>query len=435
MGTQPSSDTTGSSPREPVDDQPRSARSADLIGTSRLIIDAFDGVTDIVEVMHRNISGLAPVVGPPRPGRTSGITGLVYRNIRRISALTGLGIEFTLSRLAPLLASQESSLRRDALLSALNGVLGDYLVASANPLAIPMDLRSDGNPMTLEREALRTAISHPSRRLLVMVHGLCMNDRQWRRNGHDHGKALAHELGYTPLYLRYNSGLPVSENGRDFALLLEALISEWPVPVEELVIVGHSMGGLVARSACLSAQHTGYHWPARLSKILFLGTPHQGATLEQLGSGLEFLLGISPYSAPIGRLGNIRSAGIRDLREGNIGLVADPNARQGSNPAHETPPAGTRYYAVAATTRSFPAAASTLLHGDGLVPLRSALGQHRDPSRCLPIPESRQAIFHGLNHFDLLDSPLVYERLTRWLTEDRNPTPLTVGCSASTGLR
>lgn len=419
MSTERSSDTTGSSPREPGDELSHSPRSADLIGTSRLIIDAFDGVTDIVEVMHRNISGLAPVIGPGRPGPTRGITGLVYRNIRRISALTGQGLEFTLSRFAPMLANQESTARREALLAAINGVLGDYLVASANPLAIPMELRYGGRRLMLEHQALLATIPHPSSRLLVMVHGLCMNDRQWLRNGHDHGKALAHNLGFTPLYLRYNSGLRISENGRDFALMLEALISEWPVPVEKLVIVGHSMGGLVTRSACLQAQHAGYHWPTRLRKVVFLGTPHQGAPLEQLGNGLEFLLGVSPYSAPIGRLGNIRSAGIRDLREGTIGQVTGPEP--GSRKAPEIPPPGTRYYAVAATIRSSPAAANTLIPGDGLVPLRSALGQHRDPARCLPIPESRQAVFNGLNHFDLLDSQPVYQCLLGWVTEDGSP--------------
>ncbi|WP_372958545.1 esterase/lipase family protein [Marinobacter sp.] len=417
MSTERSSDTTGNSPCEPGDDLSHPPRSADLIGTSRLIIDAFDGVTDIVEVMHRNISGLAPVIGPGRPGPTRGVTGLVYRNIRRVSALTGQGLEFTLSRFAPMLANQESTARRDALLAALNGVLGDYLVASANPLAIPMELRYSGRRLMLEHQALLATIPHPSNRLLVMVHGLCMNDRQWLRNGHDHGKALAHDLGYTPLYLRYNSGRSVPENGRDFALLLEALVSQWPVPVEKLVIVGHSMGGLVTRSACLEAQHAGYHWPARLREVIFLGTPHQGATLEQLGSGLECLLGISPYSAPIGRLGNVRSAGIRDLREGNIGQVTGPETQAGTSTAPETPPRGTRYYAIAATTGSSPAAASTLARGDGLVPLRSALGQHRDPARCLPIPDSRQAVFHGLNHFDLLDSQPVYQCLLGWLTE------------------
>ncbi|WP_328188200.1 esterase/lipase family protein [Marinobacter sp. OP 3.4] len=391
-------------------DAPTTQAASDLIGTSRLVFAGFDGVTDVVEGMHRNISGLAPLVGTSRAGPTRGITGLVYRNIRRVSTLVGWGLDTGLDRLSPLLPVQEPSPQREAARSVVNGVLGDYLVRSGNPLAIPTRFRSDGRPVDLERGALESRFPEPSSRLLILVHGLCMNDRQWQRQEHDHGVALAHDLGYTPLYLHYNSGLRVTENGRDFAGLLEDLVSQWPVPVEELVILGHSMGGLVSRSACRWGQEYGHHWPTRLKKIIFLGTPHHGATLERLGSGLDYLLGISPYSAPISRIGKIRSAGIRDLREGNIGDTAYDR-----NGAPERFLPGTQYYTVAATTQSSPVAFSTLERGDGLVPLKSALGQHRDNALCLPIPPERQAIFHGLNHFDLLNNRQVYERLLHWL--------------------
>ncbi len=155
-------------------------------------------------------------------------------------------------------------------------------------------------------------------RLLVLVHGLCMNDLQWRRNGHDHGAALAHDGGWQPLYLHYNSGRHASTNGREFADLLETLVAQWPVPVEELVVLAHSMGGLVARSACQHAELSQQRWLKHLRKIVFLGTPHHGAPLERHGHGLQRLVGISPYTAPLARLGMIRSAGITDLRHGNV---------------------------------------------------------------------------------------------------------------------
>ena len=135
---------------------------------------------------------------------------------------------------------------------------------------------------------------------------------------HDHGAALAEDLGYTPVYLHYNSGLRVSTNGRRFAETLESLVREWPVPVRELVVVGYSMGGLVARSACHYGKLAGYDWPGRLSQLVFLGTPHHGALLERAGSWVDALLGVSPYSSPIARLGGIRSDGIRDLRYGHV---------------------------------------------------------------------------------------------------------------------
>src|SRR5439155_25889866 len=134
-------------------------------------------------------------------------------------------------------------------IAALNGVLGDHLAAQETPLAIETHWRCGGQALPLSRVALAAALPQASDKHVVLVHGLCMNDLQWQREGHDHGAALARDLGYTPLYLHYNSGLHISENGRQFAQLLETLIAHWPSPVEELVIVGHSMCGLVARSA------------------------------------------------------------------------------------------------------------------------------------------------------------------------------------------
>lgn len=418
MNTDTTSHKAGTSAHVTRPGVPEPTLAADLVGTSRLIVAGVSGVTNVVEGMHRNISGLAPMVGASRPGPTRGITGLVYRNIRRVTALTGSGLDVTLQQLAPMLPEQPPSLRREAALSALNGVLGDHLAATDNPLAIPMQLRSDGVALTLDRASLSTTFAQPSRRLLVLVHGLCMNDRQWRRHHHDHGESLALELGFTPLYLRYNSGRPVTDNGRELATLLETLVDQWPVDINELVILGHSMGGLVSRSACHWAQETGQCWPTRLNKLIFLGTPHFGAPLERLGSGLDFLLGISPYSAPISLIGKARSAGIRDLRDGNTG---DGNTGDGTTAASDRQagfPAHTRGYAIAASTRPAPPATAVLDPGDGLVPLKSALGQHPDAARSLPIPANQRAMFRGLNHFDLLDDQRVYRCLRRWLDRD-----------------
>jgi hypothetical protein len=141
-----------------------------------------------------------------------------------------------LARLAPLLGQMESSPKRDALVAALNGVLGDYLAETGNPLAIRMHFRVDGRPLELDRPA---AVRQASK-IVVLVHGLCMNDLQWLRAGHSHGAALERDLGYAPVYLKYNTGLHVSINGRALADLLEPLVKSWPVPVTELAIVGHS---------------------------------------------------------------------------------------------------------------------------------------------------------------------------------------------------
>ena len=392
--------------------------AADLRGVSRLIITAVTGVTDLVEEMHRNIARISPIVGAAPPGRARGISGLVYRSVRGITKVVGFGLDAALAPLTSLLNHHSFSPRREALLAAINGVLGDYLVASHNPLAIPMRLRQQGQPLILERQALATRFTNARSKLLVLVHGLCLNDLEWRRAGHDHGAALAQNLGYTALYLHYNSGQHISTNGREFADLLERLVQQWPVPISELVIIGHSMGGLVSRSACHYAAQAGLAWLPSLKKLICLGTPHHGAPLERAGNWVNIILGISPYTAPFVRLGKIRSAGVRDLRYGNI--LDEDWEQRGSEHPHDprkpTPlPEGVHCFMIAATQQPLPGVAHQRLPGDGLVPVASALGQHDRAALTLPIPATRQHIGYGLNHFDLLSSREVYDHIHHWL--------------------
>jgi hypothetical protein len=392
---------------------------SDLRGASRLAIDATTGLTELVETMHQNIARLPGVLGAPRTGRARGIAGLVYRAVRGTTGLVGGGIDAVLARLVPTLDAASSSRGREAVLAALNGVLGDYLAATSNPLAIPMRLRRNGRPLQLARRALAAAIRQPSARVAVLAHGLCLNDLQWHRQGHDHGAALARDLGYTPIYLHYNSGLHVSTNGRAFAGLIEVLLEQWPVAVKELAVIGHSMGGLVSRSACHYGAVAGHGWPKRLRKLVFLGTPHHGAPLERGGHWMDVILGISLYTAPFARLGKIRSAGVTDLRHGNL-LDEDWEGRDRFEHSRDfrqpVPlPEGVQCYAIAATTGKRAGDLSDRILGDGLVPVGSALGRHADPRRALSFPESRQWIGYGMNHLDLLSHPDVYAKIRRWL--------------------
>jgi len=395
-------------------------RPADIRGVSRLAIDATIGLTRLVENMHHNILRTPGILGRHTQEPTRGITGLVYRSIQGVTRLVGSGIDALLAQLTPLLDQEPeaSSGAREALLAALNGVIGDHLAASDNPLAIPMQLRSNGQPLALTRPGLAAGIPRPGGKILLLLHGLCMNDLKWRRNGHDHGEALAAAAGFTPLYLHYNSGRHVSTNGRAFADLMEDLVQAWPVPVEELVIIGHSMGGLVAHSACHYARLRRQTWLRHLQQLVFLGTPHHGAPLERGGNWLTAILERSPYTAALARLGKIRSAGITDLRHGSI---LDEDWQHGDRFAHSKKrvpvplPEGVQCYAIAASIATTPGDPGKPLPGDGLVPVRSALGRHPDPRLCLDIPEPRQWVGYGLHHLDLLDSPEVYEQLRKWL--------------------
>src|SRR5215470_9851103 len=224
--------------------------SVDLRGASRLAIDATREVTGLVEAMHANIARVPTRLGGPVGSAVNGITWLVYRSIHAVTRGVGDGIDLALARLAPMLGGMEdSSPRREAVVAALNGVLGDHLAETGNPLAITMRVRSDGKPVEVTGNGLAAAFPRPGRKIVVLVHGLCMNDLQWMRPAHCHGTELARHLGYTPVYVHYNTGRHISTNGRALTGLLEALVAAWPVPLEEIAIVAHSVGVLVSRSA------------------------------------------------------------------------------------------------------------------------------------------------------------------------------------------
>jgi hypothetical protein len=402
---------------------PRSPKSADLRGAARLATDATAGLTDLVEAVHERIARI-PGFGTPAPdGRTRGITGLVYRTIRGVTRVVGGSVDALLALLTPALAQGASDgvprPEREAIVAALNGVLGDYLAASANPLAITMAFRDAGKALTLENAALASSLPAAGPRLLVLVHGLCMSDLQWQREGHDHGAALARELGYSAVYLHYNSGLHVSINGRALARQLEQLVDAWPVPIERIALLGHSMGGLLLRSALHHGTQTGQRWPASVDDLLCLGTPHHGAPLERAGHWVDLALGATPYAAPFARLGKLRSAGITDLRHGNLvdeDWVGRDRFAHAADRRQPVPlPERVRCYALAAKLGSTTGGLKTDLLGDGLVPLDSALGRHQDAARTLAFAEAQQWVGSGMSHLDLLNRAEVFAQLRHWL--------------------
>ncbi len=417
--------------------------ASDLHGLSRLGIDGVRGVTDLVEDVHHavlRVPGLR-AVAPDR--RTRGITGLVYRSINGVTGLVGGGLNLAFGRVVPSLAPPVSSPTREQFLAVLNGVLGDHLAASGNPLAIQSTLRRVGRPVPLDRASLAEAWPQASSRLLVTAHGLCMHDGHWRRavedgkndndcenNNENNWEAvdlefgglpecLAASYGYSTIDFHYNTGRHISDNGRDFDEMLERLVTNWPAEIEQLVILGHSMGGLVARSAAHYGLEAGHTWPERLKKIVLLGTPHHGSPVERAGHGIDRALGISRYSAPFSRLGKIRSAGITDLRHGNV-IESDWREHGRFAHAHDTRsparlPDHVECFAVAATLDEAPDSARSRYFGDGLVPVPSALGQHHDPAFELPIQITNRFVATETGHLDLLRCPEIARKVHAWL--------------------
>lgn len=387
---------------------------SDLHGIARLAVHATVNMTDIVEAVHHNISPASKALG---------VTGFVYDSIRGVATVVRKGLDFSLKPFAKSLSLDEASKERNAVISAMNGVIGDHLATDGNSLAISMSFRHQGKTLELNRPAISKMFPQKSSKLLILVHGLCMGDLQWNwKEGHDHGAYFAQKMGYTPLYLRYNSGLHISSNGRAFSALMEDLIENWPYPLEEIVFLCHSMGGLVSRSAFYYAQKDGFQWPKKASKLIFMGTPHHGAPMERAGNRLENFISGIPFAGDLSKLGRLRSLGITDLRFGCITDEDWDNTDKYSPNSDKRKivplPEKVKSYAIAASVE--PNAYKDILEitGDGLVPVSSALGWHKSEERRLKIPSERQAILYEINHIDLLTYPKVAKQLEEWLEEE-----------------
>jgi pimeloyl-ACP methyl ester carboxylesterase len=317
-----------------------------------------------------------------------------------------------------------SSIGRLAL-GAANAFNGDHLDEQDSDLAITMAVRRQGENIACQPDALRRAFPAATSHIAVFVHGLAETEEWWQRAPRRRGRTvrspfgprLFADLDITPVYVRYNTGLHVSENGRRLATLLESLAAAWPVPLHDISLVGHSMGGLVARSACHHAATTADGWASRVRHLVTLGTPHTGAPMAKAAHAMAWALNAIPEARPVAAVMAL-SAGISDL---TFGYLRDEDwrdavrARPFKHSRGDVPllPNCTHTFITATVT---PTASNPLgrLAGDLLVRTESAGGRCRE--RSIPIDEDSVIHVGGLTHFDLLDHPLVYEHLRRVLT-------------------
>jgi hypothetical protein len=433
-----------------------------LRGSANLVFDTADAVTHLVEGMYRNIAATPWPLGEVPEGPAQGIAGFVHKSIRRINGATRGIADWVLRRAAPGLdRAWPPGPHREAVIAALNGICGDHLARTGNSLAIPMRLRVLVPPLTrpgtlanTKRSTGNRLIEHqipfanlfevekrsieihpqpialtesgfsPTGRLLILVHGLSMNDREWTSHQHNHGEALAENRDYTPVYVLYNSGRHVSTNGRELCDQLAGLLDKWPVPVDSITFIGFSMGGLLSRSALHIAGEEGHAWLAKVDKAVYVGTPHHGAVLERGGYWLQKSLTYSPYTAPLSALGRVRSAGITDLRHGNVqdqDWQHHDEHEDNTDSRRPTPLAsGIKHYAIAATLSKRSGERIGRLLGDGLVHPSSATGRHRNPEFDLAFPKDHTRIFYGLGHLAMLHDLRVMNQLTEWLSHDRS---------------
>ena len=314
-----------------------------------------------------------------------------------------------------------SSPRGALVVGALTGLMGDRLESERSDLHEPMAARLGGRAIALDPTALRAAYPDATGRIVVFLHGLMESEFSWRAgagpDGSTYGSRLREELGLTPVELRYNTGRHISHNGLELADLLEGLVAGWPVEVERVALVGHSMGGLVARSACHQAAERGDDWVGRVRHVVSLGSPHMGAPLAQGVHWASAALHAVPETRPLASFLRRRSAGIRDLRQGSLVDAdwrdCDPDALR-AEACQEVPLLeGATHCFVAATVLPNPRHPVSRLVGDFLVLEDSASGRSR--SRRIPFEAEHGLVIGGTHHIALLNHPEVYDRLRVWL--------------------
>ncbi|MFT5132540.1 MAG: triacylglycerol lipase [Gammaproteobacteria bacterium] len=323
------------------------------------------------------------------------------------------------------------SLKSDRLslgVTALNGLMGEKLQKSNNPLAVNMGFFHRNRPLALTRAQFEATEQPVTDKLVVFLHGLASNEQMWafpssedQQTRDSYGSLLMHELGFTPLYVRYNSGLRISYNGQLLAALLEELLQVYPEPVKELVLIGHSLGGLLIRSACHYGRQSGLDWTAIMSKAFYIGTPHHGVPWEALTAGFFRRMAVSESSLAqsISALHESRSPALRDIV--NISLIDEhwqEDKTQTPIPWFE----GAEHYFIAGSINRNPNHVVSHAFGDVLVPIgsaqsRSALHGH------LPVPpnlDQNSVIVPGVKHIALAQHPRVYRHLADWLSGPKN---------------
>jgi pimeloyl-ACP methyl ester carboxylesterase len=403
-------------------------RSDEVRALGDLAGGAAAGLATQVREVHRGIAGrVFGILGPPAaPVRVmhDRIADGAYEAARVLSgSLVRSGAFAVGVYRGEKVGSLTDSSRGRAVVGALNGAWGDMLHQRRSPLATPMSLRRDGRDVALDAGSLAVAFPDATGRLAVFIHGLGETDGSWRlraARSAPYGDQLRAELGYTPLFVNYNSGQHISSNGRALARLMEELVDGWPVPVGGVALIGHSMGGLVARSACHYADEGS--WRERVRHIFMLGSPHKGAPLELVANAACHALSMLPETRPFAAPIKLRSAGVKDLGYGYVvdedWQDHDPDAFW-SNTGTSVPflKSANHYFMSATLTRDAGHPLGRMI-GDLLV-LRPSAWSHGGRGEQLEFGIDQYSHLGGASHFDLLNHPAVYAQLRRWLTTGR----------------
>ncbi len=417
-------------------------------GAKELVHDAVEHTTNIVEEAHESVArktmsylDLFPPIAPPahlvnsaRKLISAGVFASIRGVNRAVEVVTNVAVEAAAEVVTedgeespvPMRSDSTGSWRwaGDTALGVVNGVIGDYLHDRENGLDLGMRLRYGDRYLTTSERKSPLLLPEATNKLVVFVHGVTCTEWSWSLKAEEYhgdptvnfGTMLRRDLGYTPIYVRYNSGRHISENGRVLNERLDDLLKSYPQEVEELVLIGHSMGGLVVRSACHIAETESREWLSSLKKVVLIAAPHDGAPLEKFGDLATSILKIvdHPGAQIPAKVINARSAGIKDLRRGYLTEKEwrgrDPDDSQDSGKVEVPLLDGVAYCFIASTITKAERHPIGSLIGDMLVRLPSATGL-ATRNESFDIEVNR---FGGIAHLELQNHPDVYEQLHRF---------------------
>lgn len=376
------------------------------MGIGSAVALATERIVEPVEGMHRAIAGrwfaaMGPAGRPVRVAHTT-ISRLVYGSVRLGATVVGLGLDARV----PVEPRTAESIQ-----AFVNGLWGDALGRHEHGLATSMSIRDrHGAPVVIGPE-VTAAFPEATGRLVVLVHGLAKTERCWNGAGTEPGltESLGTEAAFTPVAIRYNTGLPVSVNGARLASLLEDLHSNWSVPIESIALVGHSMGGLVAAGACTAARQVGHRWIGDLTDVVTIGSPHRGAPLEKLAAAAAWCLDVASPTRPLAEFLNRRSQGIKDLRSGTGGAADRERHRRGDAVGEPAPARSVRHHLIGGVITFDPTHVMGRVVGDLMVrPVSSTRAPGMEPTNVV--------VLGGVHHFDMLHEPAVIDCVMGWLT-------------------
>lgn len=368
---------------------------------------AVDRIAAPVEGMHRVISGrwfslLRPIAAPVEVVHDA-VRTKVYGSIRGGGALVGLGLDQWID---------PASRTADVAQAITSGLWGDTL-GPRRASAPAMSIRDCDGVAVTPGPGLAAAFPAATNRLVLLVHGLVDTEHCWA--GTDTHAGLATVLHdhpeLTPIAIRYNTGLHISDNGQALADVLAALHDEWPIGIESIALVGHSMGGLVIRSACETALADGHPWIDKVDDVVTIASPHRGAWLEKAANVAAWGLGVAPQTRPLAAFLNGRSAGIKDLRFGAIARSdwqdIDPDAVLVNTVGIRPLPAGIRHHFVGSVLTSNPRHPLGVVMGDFMIRTASSTARDLEPTSMV--------VHTGTHHFNTPHDPVVVDQVMAWL--------------------